>query len=171
MERLATSFICKSLGLLSPQLYQARAAITSENRVRPDGTIDEAWKFLNDLVIMLHQEGMSSDESDNEGSQPKYWVKIRQWRSKELNQYLQQIDLDANQTNAYGNIRPGNPVRTRKRHIKATLSHRRAIPNLPINFYDETWYASLQNRDKIALKTKPIFPLPQIINERPNASL
>lgn len=105
---------------------------------------------------------MSSDESDHEGGQPKYWVKIRQWRSKELNKYLQQIDLNSNQTNVYGQILPGNPARTRKRRINAPSSHRRAIPRLPINFYDETWYATLENRDKIALKAKPVFPLPDI---------
>ena len=121
---------------------------------------------------MLHPEGMISDESDNEGGQPKYWVKIWQWRSKELNKYLQQIDLDANQKGIYNCIRPGNPTRLRKRRINAPLSYRRAIPNLPINFYDKTWYATLENWDKIALKVKPVFPLPEIIpiNELPSAS-
>ena len=121
---------------------------------------------------MLHPEGMSSDKSDNKGGQPKYWVKIQQWRSKELNKYLQQIDLDVNQKGIYGCIQPGNPTHSRKRRINMPLSYRRAIPNLPINFYDETWYATLENRDKIALKVKPVFPLPKIIpiNELPAAS-
>ena len=58
---------------------------------------------------MLHQEGMSSDESNNEGSESKYWVKTWQWRSRDLNQYLHRIDLDANRTTVYGHARPGNP--------------------------------------------------------------
>jgi hypothetical protein len=101
--------------------------------------------------MMLHQEGMSSDESNHEDGQSKYWVKTRQWGSRELNQYLQRIDLNVNQTNAYGNPRARNPPCQRKRQANVTLSHSRAVTNLPIIFYDETWYATLQNRDKIAL--------------------
>ena len=111
---------------------------------------------------MLHAEGMSSDESDAEGGHTKYWIKIRPWRSRELNQYLQRIDLDANHTNIYGKPRPGNPPRSRKKRANATLSDRRAVPGLPINFYDETWLATLENRDRKALKSKPAFTLPII---------
>ena len=84
------------VGLISPQLYQNRAIIASKNKLRPDGTVDNVWEFLHNLVTMLHAEGMSSDESDAEGEHTKYWVKNRQWHSKVLNQYLQQIDLDTN---------------------------------------------------------------------------
>lgn len=121
---------------------------------------------------MLHQEGMSSDESEQEGGLTTYWVKTREWRSTELIKYLHQIDLDANGTNAYGKARPGNPQRVRRRRVNATLSYRRAVPGLPINFYDEVWYASLQNRDKTALKAKPVLLLHTLIpyNEQPNAS-
>ena len=112
--------------------------------------------------MMLHAEGMSSDESDGEGGHTKYWVKTRQWRSNALNQYLQRIDLDANRTNVYGKPWPGNPPRLRKRRANATLSDRRAVPCLPINFYDEAWLATLENRDRKALKAKPAFTLPAI---------
>jgi hypothetical protein len=120
---------------------------------------------------MLHQEGMSSDESDEENGHPVYWVKIRQWRSAELIRYLHMIDLDANRTNAFGKTRPGNTPRVRKRRVNATKSSRRAVPGLPINFYDATWYATLQNRDKVALKAKPALELHTIIpvNPLPNA--
>jgi hypothetical protein len=163
VERLVNSSFYKLWSLLSLQLYQTRATITDENRLRPDGTIDEAWDFLYKLVTMLHQEGMSSDESDNEGGESKYWVKTRQWRSRDLNRYLHRIDLDANRTTVYGHARPGNPPRQRKRRANATLSHSRAVPNLPINFYDKTWYATLQNRDKKALQSRPALPLPEIL--------
>ena len=117
---------------------------------------------------MLHAEGMSSDESDAEGGHTKYWIKTRPWRSRKLNQYLQRIDLDANRTNIYGKPRPGNPPQSRKKRANATLSDRRAVPGLPINFYDETWLATLENRDRKALKSKPAFALPIIdIDGRP----
>ena len=87
----------------------------SENKLRPDDTVDDIWEFLHNLVMMLHVEGMSSDESNGEGGHTKYWVKTRQWCSKALNQYLQRTDLNANQMNVFGKPWPGNPPQSRKR--------------------------------------------------------
>ena len=67
-----------------------------KNKLRPDDTVDDVWEFLHNLVMMLHAEGISSNESDGEGGHTKYWVKTRQWHSKALNQYLKKIDLNAN---------------------------------------------------------------------------
>ena len=80
-----------------------------------------------------------------------------------MNQYLQRIDLEINQTNVFGKPWPGNPPQLRKRQANATLSDRRAVPCLPINFYDENWLATLENQDRKAVKAKPTFTLP-IIN-------
>jgi len=139
--------------------------------LKTDNTIDEVWNFLHQLVSMLHQEGMSSDESGEENGHIVYWVKTRQWRSAELIRFLHMIDLNANRTNAYGKLRPGNSPRVRKRRANATTSGRRAVPGLPINFYDATWYATLQNRDKVALRPKPVLQLHTImpVNQLPNA--
>jgi hypothetical protein len=67
------------------------------------------------------------------------------------------IDLNVNRTNAYGKTQPGNTPWVRKRRVNATKSSRRAVPGLPINFYNATWYVTLQNWDKFALKAKPVF--------------
>ena len=64
--------------------------------------------------------------------------------------------------NVYGKPQPGNPPRLRKRQVNVTLSDRRAVPGLPINFYDETWLATLQNWDRDVLKAKLAFILPII---------
>jgi hypothetical protein len=103
---------------------------------------------------------MSSDESGQEGSGPPYYVKTREWRSKDLTPYLQMIDRDKKRTNAYGNTRPGNPPRERQRVAASYKSDRKAIPDLPLNFYDKTWYAGLSRRDKALLRPKNNVDLP-----------
>lgn len=136
--------------------------ITLGNRGE-DGEVDPVWDFLFKATRFLRCEGMSSDESGQEGLGPPYYVRAREWRSRELLPYLQLIDKDRSQTNAYGNIRPGNPARERRRVAAATVSKRKAIPELPLNFYDKTWYAGLNGRDKALLKAGPVLDLPILV--------
>jgi len=100
---------------------------------------------------------MSSDESG--AGNRKFFVKILHWRSVKLIPYLQKIDRDLNRTNALGNA-PGNPPRQRIRIAGGQVSRRKAVPGLPLNFYDKTWYAGLSAVDKIALNVQPELPLP-----------
>ena len=95
---------------------------------------------------------MSSDESGDEGSGPPYYIRTREWQNKDLIPYFQMIDQDKKQTNAYGNIRPGNPPQDRQRCAASSSSNRKAIPDLPLNFYDETWYAGLNHQDRALLR-------------------
>jgi len=133
-----------------------------ENRGE-DEEVDPVWDFLFKATRFLRCEGMSSDESGQEGLGPPYYVRAREWRSRELLPYLQLIDKDRSQTNAYGNIRPGNPARERTQVAAATVSKHRAIPELPLNFYDKTWYAGLNGRDKALLKAGPVLDLPILV--------
>jgi hypothetical protein len=144
------------------QLYANREMITLENRGE-DGEVDPVWDFLFKATRLLRCEGMSSDESGQEGLGPPYYVRAREWRSRKLIPYLQLIDKDRSQTNAYGNIRPGNPARERTRVAAAPASERKAIPELPLNFYDKTWYAGLNARDKALLKAGPVMDLPVLV--------
>jgi len=118
--------------------------ITLGNR-GDDGEVDPVWDFLFKATRFLRCEGMSSDESGQEGLGPPYYVRIREWRSRE------------------GNIRPGNSARERTRLAAAPVSMRKAIPELPLNFYDKTWYADLNCRDKALLKAGPVLDLPVLI--------
>ena len=106
---------------------------------------------------------MSSDESGEEGSGPPYYIKKREWRNKDLIPYLQMIDRDKKQTNAYGNNRAGNPPRERQRIAAGANSDRKAIPDLPLNFYDKTWYAGLSHRDKAILRPKAALKMPTLV--------
>jgi hypothetical protein len=104
-------------------LDTARSQIALDNRVAGDNeTVDPVWDFLYKTTRLLRSEGMSSDESGQEGSGPPYYVKTREWRSKDLTPYLQMIDRDKKRTNAYGNTRPGNPPRERQRVAASSKS-------------------------------------------------
>jgi hypothetical protein len=128
-----------------------------------DGEVDTVWDFLFKTTRLLRCEGMSSDESGQEGLGPPYYIRTREWRSRELIPYLQLIDKDRRQTNAYGNSRSGNPAREQTRVATAAVSQRKAIPGLPLNFYDKTWYADLNCRDRALLKAGPILDLPILV--------
>ena len=106
---------------------------------------------------MLGSDGMSSDESG--GGSRKYFVKILSWRSAKLTPYLQKIDRDVNRTNTLGNS-SGNPPRQCIRIAGGQMSKRKAVPGLPVNFYDKTWYAGLSAADRVALNARPEMVLP-----------
>jgi len=125
--------------------------------------VDGAWDTLFQTVETLTAAGMSSDESDVDGSQkPIFWVKKLVWRDKGLTDYMKLVDRDHNTTNAYGNRRAGNPPRTRVRRHRNPQSNRDPPIGLPINFYDEVWYQGLTRRQKNDLKPKQAVVLPAI---------
>ena len=73
--------------------------------------MDSVWDFLYKVTRFLHSEGMSSDESGQEGLGPPNYIRIREWQSRELIPYLQMIDRDRKRVNGYGNNRPGKAPR------------------------------------------------------------
>ena len=72
-----------------------------------EGEVDPVWDSLYKVTSFLCSEGMSSNESDQEGSNPSYYIRIREWQSRELIPYLQTIDQDRKRVNGYRNNRPG----------------------------------------------------------------
>lgn len=103
---------------------------------------------------------MSSDETETEATEI-YNVKRRDWRSKTLVNYLRIVDADYNKINGYGNPRPGNRPRKRRRPGNVKISLRKAVPGLPRNFYDDTWYETLSNRQKHHLA--PMDPVEMLV--------
>ena len=72
-----------------------------------EGEVDPVWDFLYKVTSFLCSKGMSSNESGQKGLGPPYYIRIREWKSRELIPYLQMIDQDRKQVNAYRNNRPG----------------------------------------------------------------
>lgn len=148
------------------QLAEIRIDIAEGNVTNADGTRDNVWHFLWLVASQLDLGGMSSDESDNDdalSSRKASIIKSIPWRNKELIPYLQRIDGDYNRLNTYGNRKSGNPFRDRIRIPGMTESKRPAITGLPINFYDKTWYANLNNSDARFLQAKPEMEFPVIV--------
>lgn len=112
------------------------------------------------MLDALGAGGISSDESDiDDSGHAVYQTKTMEWRARDILRKLTDIDSDRNTTNAYGNTRAGNPPRFRKRRDRLATS-RKAIPGLPINFYDSNWYAGLtpgQKRELAAKKERPLL--------------
>ena len=64
------------------QLYADHEIIALANRADGDdgeGELDPVWDFLYKVTSFLCSEGMSSDESDQEGSNPSYYIRLREW--------------------------------------------------------------------------------------------
>jgi hypothetical protein len=148
-----------TLGADQEQLFDVRLSITLGHL--PDSPEDQEededtaiWKNSHMVLDALGAGGISSDESDTDDSgRPVYRTKNMVWRSRNILKKLMDIDSDRNTTNAYGNTRAGNPPRVRKRRDRLETS-RKAIPGLPINFYDSNWYASLTPGQKRELSAK-----------------
>jgi hypothetical protein len=90
--------------------------------------------------------GMSSDESgEDDKGRNTYTINKSLWRDKEITRMLRFVDRDHNMTNAYGNTRGGNPPRVWILQGRKE-SMREAVPGLPKNFYDRTWYMGCRTR-------------------------
>src|SRR5271156_4863103 len=145
------------------QLHADREQIAFWNR--GDGEdVDPVWDFLYNTTTLLGSEGMSSDESTHESSGPPFYVRTREWRSRALLPYLQIIDRDRKRVNGYGNNRPGNSARERQRVAAGSVSVRKAIAGLPLNFYNKTWYVGLSARDRALLRPRPDIDMSVIID-------
>jgi hypothetical protein len=116
------------------------------------------------MIDQLAAAGMSSDESeDDEMGRTTFIVRKQNWRSKDVTRLLRFVDRDHNKTNAYGNRKAGNPARTRIIRARGSESEREAVPGLPINFYDRTWYAGLTNRERKELAPLRAMKLADIL--------
>jgi hypothetical protein len=147
------------------KLHALRTEITLGN-VEGSNWTDEAWSILRTVVDTLTAGGMSSDESEtDEYGRTIFVVKKLPWRDREISHMMRIVDQDHNQTNGMGNRRPGNPPRIRVIQRGAKDSMREAVPGLPHNFYNPTWYSGLTNRERKELNAQPAIELLDIIDE------
>lgn len=104
---------------------------------------------------------MSSDHTDDESTFERKTVTRARipWRSAETAHLMAIIESYPSKDKAAGN--KALP-RTFDLH-KAPTSQRRAIPKLPINCYDSSWYASLTTVEKDALAARKAVHIPDLV--------
>lgn len=101
-----------------------------------EGAVDaEAWRLLLWVIERFGVDGMSSDESMDEGGVLQ--VCALPWR-RNIEEYLKIID-DERSLNLKRYPRQGSKAMVRKRTADAPRSSRKATPRLPLSFYDEGW--------------------------------
>lgn len=108
------------------------------------------------MVEALGPAGMSSDESEVDEATKKvtYTIKTRGWRSREVLERLKVIDKCNNTTNGYGEARPGNRPRERRRISGGIHSKRAAVAKCPSNYYEKEFIKNLTNYELKALRQK-----------------
>ena len=103
------------------------------------------WKWLKKVITTLGQDGMSSEESDNDGAigtiyRPKRMV----WR-RDIDRELKLIDDECRRL-ASAKARRGAKLAPRERRIGGVVSTRDPVTHLPIPFYNEAWIAGKTDR-------------------------
>lgn len=141
------------------QLYKARTTTILSKSPDPEIPVNElthekkAWLD----VLLMHQElGLAGQSSDDSlpGSDT-YIVREMDWRSPEIvNRYGMVKTTMSNGYTEYGKRRSGTKPRQRLRRKDYGYTSRQVPAGLPINFYNPTWYMSLNWRQKRDLEAK-----------------
>lgn len=104
---------------------------------------------VQDDVEMLERfgiQGMSSDESDRDGAQLQYKIRLPMWRNKKVTNWLRALDAAYNKLRA---SEDSSSTRGAQPHVRTpardgfTSTSRKFVSGLPINAYDENWLSSL----------------------------
>ncbi|PPR03096.1 hypothetical protein CVT26_004615 [Gymnopilus dilepis] len=148
------------------ELFNVRCDINldhlPEDLTRADGMHEDAKRWIDRHKIneALGIEGTSSDETDPYDSDA-YYVHRLKWRNRDMARKMRSTDAARRTTNEYGNNRPGNKPRTRKRQMgdHSKESCRKVPAGLPVNCYDEGWYNGLSPQKQRALRAKPALEL------------
>jgi hypothetical protein len=107
-----------------------------------DGDV-HVWEWLLELLHRYGSDGMSSDETDTDGTGTRYRVKLLVWR-RNVDEYVDMID-DERKLSA--DIFPGSgakPVK-RLRSPQNLESSRLPPPDLPTALFDPDWFEEVDD--------------------------
>lgn len=105
----------------------------------------DVWRWLKELILLLNVDGMSSDESDEEGDiYITYRKKKLPWR-RNMDKLLTNLDkLRLTDKEIWAN-QGSKPI---PRRASELVSTRGAVTNLPRQLYDDRWFNSLTESEK-----------------------
>lgn len=115
---------------------------------------------MENLLEALGQDGMSSDETDEEeSSSSKIVRRVRlPWVAMEVSQLWKHVESH-HTTNQATLVLRGNKPHVR-RFESARHSTRPAVANLPKNFYDTLWWHQLRSSERARLQAKEDMAIP-----------
>jgi hypothetical protein len=110
----------------------------------------EIWEWLQEMLEWYGQEGMSSDETDYEGLEVVYRVKVLPWR-RDVSGYLDIIDRECKLEDQMIYSRAGSKPTKCIRGDNHPTSNREALMGLPSTLYDSEWLDNLSQRKRATL--------------------
>ena len=144
-----------SLTYTSPQTLERQLNIARINR----STNRTLWMQIEEILNTLDVGAMSSDYTDEESTFERKTVTRAHtpWRAPEVAHLMAVVET-------YPSKRAGNKAIPRTFDLRNTrTSERKAIPKLPINFYDPGWFALLTTVEKDALATRKTMDIPELV--------
>jgi len=105
----------------------------------------EIWRWLLALLNLYGAKGMSLDETDVEGMETVYRVKILVWR-RNIDKYLNCIDNERKLPHQALFSRSGSKPTKRIRSEDGPVSMRDAVPGLPTELYNAKWLEDTDER-------------------------
>ena len=119
------------------------------------------WMQIEEILDALDVGAMSSDYTDEESTfERKTVTRARTpWRAPEVAHLMAVVETYPSKMK-----RAGNKAIPRTFDLRNTrTSERKAIPKLPVNFYDPGWFASLTTVEKDALATRKAMDIPELV--------
>lgn len=136
------------------QKYRRRVAVLNHIVQLRTETADEdlpAWKWLQHLVKVLGEHGMSSEESSVENEvEHVLRVKKMEWR-RCIDRELDLVDVERILDSDIFSPQGAKPVK-RIRAPDNPMSSRDTVRGLPLNLYDGAWIAGLTQRELDSLE-------------------
>ena len=131
------------------QKYDRRIGVVCEVidiKEQEDAVDVDSWKWLKSMLEYLSQDGMSSEDSDDDDNDLEitYRPRILSWR-RDIEQELKIIDGEYERIARTQNRRGAKPAR-RKRDARNSVSERDPVCGLPYAFYNREWLLTRTDR-------------------------
>ena len=112
---------------------------------------------------MLGANGMSSDETESEGT-PVRPKTVRRVAKSWLDNDVSEMWRDMERGTRIQEARAGNPGLIRQTLTGGGATRSAPVRGLPLNFYDRLWWTSLERKERLVLKrsAKATMDIPMI---------
>ena len=147
-----------------------------------NGTDPAFWEAMGELLDALGLEGMSSDETENEAPAPGAVYartrklvrrKAKRWLNADIALLWQ--DVETSWDLLPEKLKRGNPPYPRIPEARALSAldltkaqHAGAVKNLPINWYDSTYWILLTSQGQQSVSSMEAKPLPKVSSSHIN---